>query len=240
MRHRVEGRKLKRTASHRVALLRALATQLLRHKRIRTTEAKAKEARRFAEAIISRAKRAHLAETGSGTPDVHARRVVARDIKDTAVVRELFAEIAPKVAQRNGGYTRVVKLGSRLGDGARMAILELVDYNVERDENAARSRTRATMSRAERVARSRAKQVAKEAPVEQAVEEAEIVGGTSSADVIDAVETVDGSDARTVVDAQVAEATGAVEGPEIAPGESTSDHATQSPGDDVKGQENQS
>ncbi len=162
MRHRVEGRKLKRTASHRAALLRALATQLFRHKRIRTTEAKAKEARRYAEAIISRAKRAHLAEQGGAATDTHARRVVARDIKDTAVVRELFTEIAPKVAGRNGGYTRVVKLGSRLGDGARMAILELVDYNLERDENAARLRTKRSISRAERVARSRAKQAAQE------------------------------------------------------------------------------
>lgn len=170
MRHRVEGRKLKRTASHRAALLRALATQLFRHKRIRTTEAKAKEARRFAEAIISRAKRAHLAEQGGAVADIHARRVVARDIKDAAVVRELFSEIAPKVAGRNGGYTRVVKLGSRLGDGARMAILELVDYNMERDDNAARLRTKRTISRAERVARSRARQAAREVTEAPAVD----------------------------------------------------------------------
>lgn len=158
MRHRVEGRKLKRTASHREALLRSLATSLLRHKRIKTTEAKAKEARRFTEAIITRAKRAHLAEAGGGAVDVHARRMVARDINDPNVVRELFTEIAPKVATRDGGYTRVVKLGQRLGDGARVAILELVDYNIERDETAARSRAKSTISRAERVARSRAKQ----------------------------------------------------------------------------------
>lgn len=162
MRHRVEGRKLKRTASHRKALLQALATSLLRHKRIRTTEAKAKEARRFTEAIITRAKRAHLTET-AGNLDVHARRVVARDIHDENVVRELFNEIAPKVATRPGGYTRVVKLGTRLGDGARIAIIELVDYNIDRDESAARSRSKGAMSRAERVARSRAKQAAKEA-----------------------------------------------------------------------------
>ena len=124
MRHRVEGRKLKRTASHRKALLQALATSLFRHKRIRTTEAKAKEASRFAEAIITRAKRAHLAEQAGAVADVHARRMVARDIHDTNVVRELFTEIAPKVATRPGGYTRVVKLGQRLGDGARIAILQ--------------------------------------------------------------------------------------------------------------------
>lgn len=162
MRHRVEGRKLKRTASHRKALLQALTTSLLRHKRIRTTEAKAKEARRFAEAIITRAKRAHAAG-GNSAADVHARRVVARDIHDADVVRELFSEIAAKVADRPGGYTRVVKLGQRLGDGARIAMLELVDYNVDRDDSAARSRSKSAISRAERVARSRAKQAEKEA-----------------------------------------------------------------------------
>jgi large subunit ribosomal protein L17 len=157
MRHRVEGRKLKRTHSHRKALLRGLATQLLRHKRIKTTEAKAKETRRFAEAIITRAKRAYLAEQSGAAVNVHARRVVARDVNDPAVVQELFSEIVQKVANRPGGYTRVVKLRQRLGDGARIAILELVDYNTERDEHAVRSRTKSSISRAERVARSRAK-----------------------------------------------------------------------------------
>jgi large subunit ribosomal protein L17 len=177
MRHRVEGRKLKRTASHRKALLQSLATSLLRHKRIKTTEAKAKEASRFTEAIITRAKRAYLAEQGGDANSVHARRVVARDIHDGAVLQELFSEIAPKVAERPGGYTRVVKLGQRLGDGARMAIIELVDYNMERDENAARSRSKSAMSRAERVARSRAKQAVKEtpAPAQPAVATAPVV-----------------------------------------------------------------
>lgn len=140
--------------------MQALTTSLIRHKRIRTTEAKAKEASRFAEAIITRAKRAHLAEQAGNGVDIHARRVVARDIHDENVVRELFTDVASKVANRPGGYTRVVKLGQRLGDGARIAILELVDYNMERDENAARTRSKNVMSRAERVARSRAKQAA--------------------------------------------------------------------------------
>lgn len=163
MRHRVEGRKLKRTASHRKALLRALATQLLRHKRIRTTEAKAKEARRFTEAIITRARRAYTAEQGGAPVNVHARRQVARDINDGAVVKELFGDIAAKLATRPGGYTRVVKLPPRHGDAARMAIIELVDYNLDRDDRAARTRSKSTVSRAERVARSRAKQAELEA-----------------------------------------------------------------------------
>jgi large subunit ribosomal protein L17 len=173
MRHRVEGRKLKRTASHRKALLQALAVSLFRHKRIKTTEAKAKEARRYAEAIITRAKNAYLVEREGGAVDVHARRVIARDIHDSAVLRELFSEIAPKVADRPGGYTRVVKLGQRIGDGARVAILELVDYNTERDESAARSRAKHGMSRAERVRRSQAKQSAAPAPVAAASAPAE-------------------------------------------------------------------
>jgi len=178
MRHRVEGRKLKRTASHRSALLRALAVSLLQHKRIRTTLAKAKETRRFAEAIITRAKRAHLAEAGGAAVDVHARRMVARDINDPAVVRELFNEIAPRVAGRPGGYTRVVKLGTRLGDGASLAIIELVDWNTERDESAARTRRKKAakpeMSRAERVAKSRARQAEKEGKPAEAAPVAEV------------------------------------------------------------------
>lgn len=119
MRHRVKGRKLKRTASHRTATLRSLATSVLKHKRIKTTLAKAKEARTFVEKLITKAKR----------NDLHSKRLVASEIKDKEVVKELFAEIVPKIGDRPGGYTRVVKLGHRDGDAAQMAILELVDYN---------------------------------------------------------------------------------------------------------------
>lgn len=119
MRHRVKGRKLKRTSSHRLALLRSLATSLLKHKRIKTTLAKAKEARSFVERIITKARRG----------DLHSKRLVMNEIKDKEVVKELFSEIVNKIGDRPGGYTRVVKLGTRLGDAAQMAILELVDYN---------------------------------------------------------------------------------------------------------------
>lgn len=129
MRHRVTGSKLGRTASHRRATLSALSTSLIQHKRIRTTLAKAKATQRTIEPIITRARLAHQRETGSETKDVHARRMVARFIKNPDVVKELFDEIAPKVTERNGGYTRVVKLGQRDGDGAHLAIIELVDYN---------------------------------------------------------------------------------------------------------------
>lgn len=119
MRHKVKGRKLGRTASHRSALLNALATSLLKYKRIRTTEAKAKEARTFVEKLITKAK----------TNDLHVKRQVMALINDKEVVKELFSEIIPKIGERPGGYTRVIKLGNRSGDAAPMAILELVDYN---------------------------------------------------------------------------------------------------------------
>lgn len=132
--HGRSGRKLKRTASHRKATLAALSTSLLRHKKIRTTLAKAKETRMVVEKIITRAKRAVAKEGAGGAKDIHARREVGRFIRDKEVVKMLFGEIATKVAERAGGYTRVVKLGRRFGDAADVAVLELVDYNTGQDE----------------------------------------------------------------------------------------------------------
>jgi large subunit ribosomal protein L17 len=140
MRHRKSGRKLKRTASHRRATLAALSTALLQHKRITTTVAKAKETRMVVEKIITRAKNAVAAKESAPAAESsrlqqfrsaagHARRQIGRLIKDRAVVSELFSAIAPKVAGRPGGYTRIVKLGQRQGDGAEMAVIELVDFN---------------------------------------------------------------------------------------------------------------
>ncbi|MFH1050935.1 MAG: 50S ribosomal protein L17 [bacterium] len=138
MRHLKKGRKLKRTSSHKDALMRSLATSLLQHKRIATTEAKAKELRPYAEQIITRAKRAVLKEqqgllAEGQTIDVHSRRIVYKDIKDKAVVQELFDTIAPLVAERPGGYTRIIKTGTRRGDGSRTAVIELVDWSAPQD-----------------------------------------------------------------------------------------------------------
>jgi large subunit ribosomal protein L17 len=119
MRHRVKGRKLKRTSEHRLATLRNLATSLLKHKKIKTTLAKAKELRVFVEPIITKAK----------VDSVANRRYVAADIKDKEVVKELFTAIIPKIGDRPGGYTRIIKLGQRKGDGAELAYIELVDYS---------------------------------------------------------------------------------------------------------------
>ena len=135
--HGRSGRKLSRTASHRKATLSALCTSVLRHKKIRTTLAKAKETRMVVEKIITRAKNAVANEVEGGPKNVHARREVAKFIHDKDVVKVLFNEIAQKVATRPGGYTRVVKLGQRLGDGAQIALLELVDYNIAQEETKA-------------------------------------------------------------------------------------------------------
>ncbi len=117
MRHRKKGRNLSRTASHRRALLRNLATSLFRHERIETTTAKAKELRPYAERLITLAKRG----------DLHSRRLAARKIADRAVLGKLFDEIAPRFGERPGGYTRILKLRTRKGDAADMALIELVD-----------------------------------------------------------------------------------------------------------------
>ncbi len=119
MRHRIKGRKLGRSTSHRKATLRALATALIKHKKITTTVAKAKQTRLFVEPLITKAK----------NDSVHARRLVAREIHDKEIVKELFNEVVSKIGDRPGGYTRIVKLGNRVGDAAEMAIIELVDYN---------------------------------------------------------------------------------------------------------------
>ncbi|MCE2503156.1 MAG: 50S ribosomal protein L17 [Chlorobi bacterium] len=209
MRHRVVGRKLSRTASHRRALLRSLSTELLRHKRIVTTEAKAKEASRFVEGLISKARRAWNSQQNGGTVNHHARRMIGRNIKDKKVLRELFSDIAEKVADRPGGYTRVVRIGRRNGDGAEMAVLELVDYNLDRDESAVRSRSKNLMSRAERVRRSqeKQKQMAEVAEVEEVEEATEKLEGTPE---VEATEDSEGAPASEAEES-VAEEADAVE-----------------------------
>jgi len=116
MRHRKKGRKLSRTASHKRATMRNLATSLFRHGRIETTTAKAKELRPYAERLVTLAKRG----------DLHARRLAATRIQDRAVLGVLFDDIAPRFAERPGGYTRILKLGNRKGDAAEMSLIELV------------------------------------------------------------------------------------------------------------------
>lgn len=124
MRHRVAGYKLGRNTSERLALRRNLITELFRHERIQTTEAKAKSMRGAAEHLITVAKHGLVA---GGASNVHAHRLAARVIYDPAVTKRLFDELAPRFAERPGGYTRLRKLGPRHGDGAEMVVLELVE-----------------------------------------------------------------------------------------------------------------
>jgi large subunit ribosomal protein L17 len=124
MRHKVAGYKLGRTSGARVALRRNLIKQLLTHDRIRTTRAKAAAVRGEAERIITIARNS---ANGSDAQKVAARRRVVAKLGDNRMIKRVFDEIAPRFANRNGGYTRVVKLGPRLGDSADMVILELVE-----------------------------------------------------------------------------------------------------------------
>jgi len=133
MRHRVAHRKLGRVTEHRIAMLRNQTMDLIRHERIETTVARAKELRPFVERIISVAKRSLTAEVGSARA-VTARRVVAQDIADKAIVQKLFSTIAPRYVERPGGYTRLLRIGRRRGDAAELAEVELLGS--EYDPNA--------------------------------------------------------------------------------------------------------
>ncbi len=128
MRHRVAHRKLGRTSPHRMALLRNLATSLLDKERIRTTLAKAKELRPFAEKLITLARREDNR--------VHARRLASRHVQSNEVLKKLFDTLGPRFAGRNGGYSRILRLGPRKGDGAEMALVELVgsEFKPEKKE----------------------------------------------------------------------------------------------------------
>ena len=117
MKHKMGFNHLNRTAPHRRAMLRNMATSLFRYERIRTTKAKALELRRVAEKMITRAR----------VDSVHNRRILARDLQDEAVLVKLFKDVAPRFAERQGGYTRILKLGQRPGDAAEMVLIELVE-----------------------------------------------------------------------------------------------------------------
>lgn len=119
MRHNKKFNHLSRTSSHRKSMLSNMAGSLIKHKRINTTVAKAKALRIYVEPLITKSK----------SDTTHSRRVVFAHLKDKAIVAELFRDVAVKVGDRPGGYTRILKTGTRLGDNAEMCIIELVDYN---------------------------------------------------------------------------------------------------------------
>lgn len=150
MRHQKRGNKLGRTASHRKAMLSNMVTSLFMHKQIKTTEAKAKEARRLAERLITHAK----------NDTTHTRRLVFSFLRNKAVIKVLFEEIAPVYANRNGGYTRLIKLGYRPNDTARIVLLQLVDFFSEEVKKESKKST--TKKRAEKTPVKKAKSEKKE------------------------------------------------------------------------------
>ncbi len=125
MRHQISGRRLGRSSAHRTAMRRNMITQLFRHERIRTTEAKAKAIRGAAERMITLAKRSLAKE--DQTAVMNAQRKAASSLNDREIVQKLFDDIAPRYAERPGGYTRILKLGPRFSDSAEMVLLELVE-----------------------------------------------------------------------------------------------------------------
>ncbi|MEM7486355.1 MAG: 50S ribosomal protein L17 [Bacteroidota bacterium] len=126
MRHGKKFNHLGRTAAHRKAMLANMACSLIEHKRINTTVAKAKALKQFVEPLITKSKTDNNQTTEKGT---HNRRIVFSNLRSKEAVTELFGTVAEKVGDRPGGYTRIIKLGNRLGDNADMAMIELVDFN---------------------------------------------------------------------------------------------------------------
>lgn len=159
MRHNKKFNHLSRTASHRAAMLSNMACSLIKHKRITTTLAKAKALKKYVEPLITRSKQ----------DTTNSRRVVFRYLQDKYAVTELFQEISEKVANRPGGYTRIIKTGFRPSDGADMCFIELVDY----DENMAKTTKKATRTRRSRKSSSAAAATTTaEAPATEAAAEA--------------------------------------------------------------------
>ena len=154
MRHNKKFNHLGRTASHRNAMLSNMACSLIKHKRITTTVAKAKALKKFVEPLITKSKE----------DTTNSRRVVFSNLQDKFAVTELFKEISVKVADRPGGYTRIIKTGHRLGDNAEMCFIELVDYNENMAKTAAKKATRTR--------RSKKSAATAEAPVAEAATEA--------------------------------------------------------------------
>ena len=165
MRHGDKIKNLSRTASHRAALLANLTSQLIQYKRITTTLAKAKALRVYAEPIITRSK----------TDNMHNRRIVFSYLQDKESIKELFGVISDKVANRPGGYTRIIKLPRRVGDAADMAMIELVDFNtIYGNETEATATKKTRRSRRSGAAATKAESApAKEAPAAPAADTTE-------------------------------------------------------------------
>ena len=166
MRHGKKFNHLSRKTAHRKAMLSNMACSLIEHKRIKTTLAKAKALRKFVEPLITKSK----------TDTTHSRRIVFSHLRQKEVVTELFGDIASKVATRDGGYTRILRIGNRLGDNAQMCFIELVDYNETYVTEKTKKKTKST-----RRSSGGAKKVSAATP---AAEEAVVVEETTSDETI--------------------------------------------------------
>lgn len=189
MRHRVKGKGLSRTAAHRKATFRALTKALVKEHRIVTTVTKAKELRRFVEPLITRSKEDNNLN----------RKVVFAALQDKETVKSLFAEVGPAAGERPGGYTRVIKIGHRQGDGAEMAVIELVDFNDVQPEGKETKKKKT---------RRAGKAATKKAEASSTVEEATVVAEESTSDDTEAsAEQVDVSAVATEATSEADEIT---------------------------------
>ncbi|MEQ6121982.1 50S ribosomal protein L17 [Reichenbachiella sp. MALMAid0571] len=203
MRHGKKINHLSRTAPHRKAMLSNMASSLILHKRITTTIAKAKALKKYVEPLITKAK----------SDDTHSRRVVFSYLQNKESVTELFGGVADKVANRPGGYTRIFKMGNRLGDNADMCIMELVDYNELLLKDAAPEKTKTRRSRRGKGGSSAEATTQKDSKVEEAVvveeETTEAVVTTAEAEVVEVAEDVV---EETVTETETSEETPKAEG----------------------------
>jgi large subunit ribosomal protein L17 len=171
MRHLKQRHSLGLKKAHRLAVMATMAASLFQHGRIKTTEAKAKALRPFSEQIITLAKKA--AATEDASQKLHYRRLAIARVRDVAAVRKLFDELAPEFANRSGGYTRIYKLGTRIGDAAEMAIIEIVKADDEGHAKPKRAKKKAAKPAA---APAADEVVAEEAPAEPVAEAVEAEG----------------------------------------------------------------
>jgi len=165
MRHNKSGRRLGRNSSHRNAMMRNMVTSLLDHEKVTTTDARAKELRKIAERLITLGKRG----------DLHARRQAASVLRSKKVVAKLFDQVGPRYKDRPGGYTRIIKLGNRLGDNAPQSIIELVEEEFTAKPKKVAPAPKAEVKKAAPAPSEEPKAEAAEAPVEEAVAEAPAV-----------------------------------------------------------------
>lgn len=192
MRHGNKVNHLGKKTGHRKAMLSNMACSLIEHKRITTTLAKAKTLRVFVEPILTKSK----------TDSTHSRRVVFSYLQNKEIVSELFRDVAPKIAERNGGYTRIIRTGHRLGDNAEMCLIELVDFNELYSNDGAKKTTRRSRRGGSKKTESAqtSETLAEVTSTEDVIEDAVVVEDTPTAEV---QATVEESTEETSVDSQV-------------------------------------